>query len=138
MSAFDYDQASNNSVNANFNWAITHPGAYDLFAGAGSWKPAAIVNDNITSGNGNGGTGNPSHNDYLDGPVVFTLHYAGAAPTDVTAATFYFGTSPDTAAGVKSGALTVTSETPEPSTLILFGSALVVAGLVRRRGIPGA
>ena len=109
-----------------------------MFAGGGSWKPAAVVNNNITAGSGNGGTGNPSHNDYLDGPVVFTLQYTGTAPTDVTAATFYFGTSPDTAAGVKSSILTVTSETPEPSTLILFGSALVVAGLVRRRQMPRA
>ena len=71
-----------------YGWTIS---GTSLTAGAGSFKPAAIVNSNVT-GNTDG-VSNGQHNDYLLGPVTFTLNFTGTAPTSITAAVFQFGTT---------------------------------------------
>ena len=67
-----------------------------------------------------------SHNPYTDGSVNLVLLFSGiTADSTVTAASFSFGTGPDTTLpGTK---------TPEPLTLSLFGAGLAGAIALRRR-----
>jgi hypothetical protein len=89
-------------------------------------KPYGIVNSNIT-GNTDG-VRNAQHNPYLLGPVTFTINFSGVAPTDVSAATFLFGTVPDRQTGDRVPGPVV----PEPASLLLVGTGLL-AGFRRWR-----
>jgi hypothetical protein len=97
-----------------------------LSAGNASWKPYGIVNNNVTADTD--GIKNAQHNPYLLGPVTFafTLDELNGVVPDVTEATFYFGTEPDTITG---------TPIPEPGTLTLLGGGLLlILGLSRRFG----
>ena len=66
------------------------------------------------------------HNDYLLGPVTFTLNFAGTAPTSITSALFRFGTnSADTQTGSCCGG--TTSSVPEPTSIALLGGVVALA-----------
>jgi hypothetical protein len=110
------------TLTSPFNWQLS--GAYSLYAGNGSFKPAGIVNSSVT---GSGGIPNAPHNDYLLGPVTFTFDFQ-AAPTDVTAATFYWGTEPESTRGTEQ-----IIPTPEPGALVLLGTAVLSLGLGLRK-----
>jgi hypothetical protein len=73
--------------------------------------------------------GNGPHNPFINQTANFTITVAGVtASTNVTSATFSFGTT----AGVNVPGTPTT--TPEPGTIMLFGSGLLgVAGIIRRK-----
>jgi len=124
----------NGALNA---WTLSANLSTDtLQAGGGSFKPYGIVNDSILT-DGADGLGNSTHNPYLLGPVTFTKTFATAAPVDltVTDVTFNFGTS---------GATEHAGLVPEPTTILLSGTALILLGygarkrLFRGRGLTAA
>jgi hypothetical protein len=105
-----------------YGWTISGLNPYLLSAGDGSFKPYGIVNTGIT---GADGLGDLPHNPYLIGPVVYNFTFS-TAPTDVDAATFYWGTIPETTPGVPN--------VPDGGvTLMLLGGALVGLETLRRR-----
>jgi PEP-CTERM motif len=68
-----------------------------------------------------------THNPYTDGPATFTLDLSGVtSSTTITAATFSFGTSPDTF---------LPGVTPEPASMLLFGTGLLGIGFLMRKNL---
>ncbi len=100
--------------------------------GSLSWKPGAIVNSNLAAGS----ITNVQHNDYLMGPVTFVFDYTGTL-TNISSVTFDWGTTPDTTAGTLctdcggggGGGNTV----PEPSSIVLLGTACLIGTSVLRK-----
>ena len=108
-----------------FGWTATGTSTINLFAGGGSFKPWGILNSSVTN---TASIPNAQHNPYLLGPVNFTINLTGltTAP-DVTSANFYFGTVPDIYTAVDppcDDCPTTQVVTPEPGTLLLFGTGL--------------
>jgi PEP-CTERM motif len=96
--------------------------------------PATLILGPAGSGgtysNANGSiAGNGPHNPFLNQTATFTVDVPGVtSATAITGTTFSFGTT----AGVD-----VPGITPEPATMLLFGTGLlVIAGIVRRRSTP--
>jgi hypothetical protein len=101
----------------------------------GGGQPSEMIAPLISNGGTytNVNNGFQNFNPYTIGPASFVLDLSGVtAGTTVTAATFSFGTGPDT---VLHG--TPTTPVPEPGSLSLFGTTLIVLGgigwVVRRR-----
>jgi hypothetical protein len=116
------------SGSSPFGWTLSTSAATDsLLAGAGSFKPNGIVNGTIVSGKD--GLGESGHNPFLLGPATFTKNFTTSAPANltVTAVTFDFGTGPDK---TETGLLT---PVPEPGTMFLGGTGLILFGYAARR-----
>jgi len=103
----------------------TNPG---FFAGEKSGcfalEPGAIVNSGLVGTSPSGLTTGP-HNDLLLGPVTFTLTCTGCTSADTASSgLFYWGTD-----GLHNG-----SSVPEPTSILLLGTAMAFAGklLVKR------
>jgi hypothetical protein len=115
-----------------YGWQFSGTSTFSLLAGNGSYKPEAIVNDNIAVADG---VANAQHNPLLLGPVTFTIDFTGAAPTSVNSVIFDFGTGPTTVTGdpcTDCGGVPQ-SLSPEPLSMGLTGGGLVLLGLLRRR-----
>lgn len=119
---------------ANGGWTNTAAG---LFAGAGSFKPLSVANNNITGDTD--GVPNAQHNPYLIGPVIFSMSFTGNI-TAVTAADIYFGTGPLILPGSSCPACPTPfvapppPPAPEPGSMMLLGSGLFgFAAMLRRR-----
>jgi PEP-CTERM motif len=71
---------------------------------------------------------------FVVGPIAFTLALSGVtANTTITAATFSFGTGPDTLISVVPGGTPVVTAVPLPGTLPLFASGLLGLWALRRK-----
>jgi len=94
-----------------------------LLEAIGGGQPTQLITPNIANGGtfGNTNPGFDAHNPYTIGPATFTLNLSGVtAATTVTAATFSFGTGPDTFLPGTPGPPPV----PEPTPLVLVATAL--------------
>jgi len=120
-------------------------GAVVTLEAIGGGQPDQMIAPFIAEGGiyTNLNNGFDNFNPYVIGPATFTLALSGVtANTTVTAATFSFGTGPDTfLPGTCTSGCTSPPPppppqvTPEPGTLLLLGSALVGFGLLRRRKV---
>ena len=99
----------------------------------GGGQPSQMIAPAIANGgtytNANGGFGN--FNPYVIGPATFTISLSGVtANTQVTSATFSFGTGPDTfLPGTPNSPLT----TPEPASMLLLASGFAALSRLKRR-----
>jgi hypothetical protein len=110
---------------ATSGWTY-NAGSSLLAAGAGTFKPYGVANNNISVTDG---IPNTQHNPYLDGPVTFVFSITNPNQTalSLTSANLYFGTVPDIRAA------TIVSGIPEPESYALMLAGLALLGLVSRR-----
>lgn len=107
-----------------YTWTLGGSNPFLLAAGAGSFKPAAIITSDAKAVNGaNGGLANAPHNDWMVGPVLFTFTVANGQIGDlrVSDVSFYLGTAPAVAPGTP-------VRTPEPGFLPEFALFAVMGG----------
>jgi hypothetical protein len=124
-------------VAPNNGWGVsTSAGLSNLTTTTLGYHPYAIINSNYTlPGSGNGNLSNPEHNPLQVGPVVYTFNGTFNFVSDVT---FFWGTQPFTTTAdctENCGTPNQQGVVPEPATLTLLGSGLLVAvrNLRRRR-----
>jgi hypothetical protein len=106
----------------------------------GGGKPTEMITPTVANGGtlSNVNNGFQQFNPYTIGPATFMLSLSGVtANTTINAATFSFGTGPDTfLTGTPSGPSP--SPVPEPSSLLLLGTGIVGAGGALRRSLKRA
>ena len=116
------------SASPTYGWQLSS--SFTLYAGSGSFKPAGIIDPTKVSSPNPSVTGS-NFNDHLAGPVTFKLSFT-TAPTNVTAATFHWGTAAvghDETTGTPTGSLT--SPVPEPTSILLLATVAIFA--IRKR-----
>lgn len=100
----------------------------------GGGKPTEMITPFMANGGffSNGNNGLQQFDPYTIGSATFTLAFTGiTANTTINSAMFSFGTGPDTFLPGTPGA---PPPIPEPSSLVLLGTGIVMlAGLIRRR-----
>jgi hypothetical protein len=113
---------------ATSNWTY-NSATHLLAAGAGSFKPYGIANNNISVSDG---IPNGQHNPYLNGPVTFVFSITNPNQTSLslTSANFYFGTAPDIQTGTIESF--VVSSIPEPESYALMLAGLGLLGFIGR------
>jgi hypothetical protein len=140
------DQQTSATLTSPYDWEIftgasgppvsttfstTNPAA---LAGGGSLHPAGIIGTLASTDPGTPGNekiGDAPHNDYLLGDTTFNLTDTSRAALTVSAFVFYWGTTGTAQDGVPG---TPTPGVPEPSSIVLLGSAVLgVASLLKRK-----
>jgi hypothetical protein len=107
-----------------------------LMEAIGGGQPSQMIAPAIANGGTytNVNNGFQNFDPYTIGPATFVLDLSGiTASTTVTAATFSFGTGPDTFGAGTTTTTTATAPVPEPASIALFGAALAGLGLLRRQ-----
>ena len=107
-----------------------------LMEAIGGGQPSQMIAPAIANGGTytNVNNGFQNFDPYTIGPATFVLDLSGiTASTTVTAATFSFGTGPDTFVAGTTTTTTATAPVPEPASIALFGAALAGLGLLRRQ-----
>jgi hypothetical protein len=125
--------------NAIDHWGFATSGTNVTLATAGSSVSGATGNPHymILPSSGTAGPGSSlaqsNFDPYIIGPANFFISVTGVTSTtdltgDITGVTVGFGTGPD-----KTLSANVTSVTPEPESILLFGTGLLGIGLMMRK-----